>query len=279
MSLSWGESIRAALCPDRVACVRMRHGWPGMLEGRVSNRAVTGHVATEGDGPSWAAALAELGAGVSGIGQRGAKVTVVLSNHFVRYLLVPWNDALASEEEELAHARHCFSQVYGAVAEGWDIRLSSAPGGAQVACAVDRALLDDLERAVAAGGLRLHSVQPYLMAAFNTLRRDLADSLVWLVLAERGKLCLAALRNGHWNSLINVQADDGWAHALPALLARQRLLTGLDELSGEVYLVAPDDKAEQPLQQAGEKVRPLRAAPMPELSPEEAACVRMALGR
>lgn len=280
MSLSWGKSIRAALCPDRVACVRMRHGWPGMLEGRVSNRAVSGHVAADGDGPSWAAALAELGAGVSGIGPRGARVTVVLSNHFVRYLLVPRNAALASDAEELAHARHCFSQVYGAVAEGWDVRLSSAPGGAQVACAVDRALLDDLERAVAAGGLRLHSVQPYLMAAFNTLRRELADSLVWLVLAERGRLCLAALHNRQWSSLVNVQADDGWANGLPELLARQRLLAGHEERSGEVWLVAtPDERAALALQQAGEQVRLFRTAPMPELSRAEAACVRMALGR
>lgn len=274
MSLSWGESVRAALCPDRVAFVRMRHGWPGMLEGRVATHAVT-----ESGEPTWTAAVAELGAGLSAIGQHNTRVTVVLSNHFVRYLLVPWNDALAGEAEELAHARHCFSQVYGAATDAWDIRLSAEPGGAQVACAVDRELLARLEQAVAATGRRLYSVQPYLMAAFNHLRRELADPLVWFVLAERGNICLAALRDGQWNSLLNVQADDGWAHGLPQLLARQRLLSGLDDMPGEVCLVAHDENAEQPLKQAGEKVRALRAAPMPELPRADAACVRMALGR
>lgn len=278
MSLSWDESLHAALCPERVAFVRVRHGWPAMLKGRVTSRAVPGREVSDSRDPPWAAALAEFGEGLSVTGRRGARVTVVLSNHFVRYLLVPWNDSLAGEAEELAHARHCFSRVYGDIAETWDIRLSNEPGGAQVACAIDRELLTGLEQAVAASGRRLHSVQPYLMAAFNHMRRGLSGSLVWLVLAEPGKLCLAALRKGQWNRLVNVQADDGWARRLPELLARQRLLAGLDEMSGEVCLAAPDEHAELSLQQAGEKVRLFRTDPMPELPHMEAACIRMALG-
>jgi hypothetical protein len=273
-----GESLRAALSPDRVAFVRMQPGWPGRLAEPVATRAVPGAAPDSGE-PPWAAALAALGEGLSGIGPRGAKVTVVLSNHFVRYQLVPWNDALADAAEEIAHARHCFSRVYGDVAEAWDIRLSADPGGAQLACAVDRELLASLEQVVAASGRRLHSVQPYLMAAFNPMRRELAGPLVWLVLAEHERLCLAALRNGRWHTVVNLQTDDGWDRGLPELLSRQRLLAGLDEGADEVWLVAPDERAAIVLQRAGEKVRPLRGTPLPTLSRAEAACVRMALGR
>ena len=44
--------------------------------------------------------------------------TVILSNHFMRYTLVPWRDELSDAEEELAYARHCFTKVYGAPSTG-----------------------------------------------------------------------------------------------------------------------------------------------------------------
>lgn len=274
MSLSWGESVRAALCPDRVGVVRMSRGWPRMLEGRIADSAAAG-----ADDPPWAPALAALRESLATIEGRDAKVTVVLSNHFVRYVLVPWNDALAGEAEELAHARHCFSRVYGEVAESWDVRLSSGNGGPRVACAVDAELLAALEQAVSASGRRLSSVQPYLMAAFNCWRREFAGTLVWFVLAERGRLCLSALQHGQWSALMSLQTDAGWAEGLPGLLARQRLLAGLDEAPGMVCVFAPDNAAEKALQQAGETVRGLHLAPPPDTPPADAPYFKMALNR
>lgn len=272
MSRSWGESVRAVLCPDRAGLVRVGRGMR-MLDGRVVRAAA----AATGD-PPWASALAALREGLDAVEGGGRDVTVVLSNHFVRYALVPWNDALAGEAEEAAHARHCFSMVYGDAAESWDVRLSAASGGLQVACAVDAGLPAAIEEVVAASGRHLRSVQPYLMAAFNRWRREFAGPLVWFVLAEPGRLCLAALQDGRWRELVNLQsADDARGDGLPELLARQRLLAGLDEAPGTVCVFAPDDAAGKALERAGESVHALRLAPLPDAVATEAGEIEMAL--
>ena len=277
MSLSWNESMRVALCPDGVGIVRMSRGRQRLLE----KNAATG-VAVDHE-PLWAGAVDALRTGLGGVGLGGVAapardVTIVLSNHFVRYLLIPGNDALAGPEEELAHAGHCFTRVYGDAAEAWEIRLSTGNGGQQVACAIDKELLSNLDQAVAASGRHLHSVQPYLMAAFNRWRREFSEPLVWFILAEPGRLCLAALQNGNWRHLVNLQTHADWSDSLPELLARQRLLTGLDDVPGEVCVFASDrEEAEQALQQSGEKVRGLCLAPLPETPPAEVAYLEMAM--
>lgn len=271
MSLSWNESMRVALCPDGVGMVRMSRGRQRLLEKNVATGVAIDHE------PIWAGAVGALRAGLDGVDAPAREVTIVLSNHFVRYLLLPGNDALAGPEEELAHAGHCFARVYGDAAGAWEIRLSASNGGQQVACAIDRELLSNLDQAVAASGRHLNSVQPYLMAAFNRWRRAFSEPLVWFVLAEPGRLCLAALQNGRWRHLVNLQAHADWSDSLPELLARQRLLTGLDDVPGEVCVFASDREAEQALQQSGEKVRGLSLAPLPETPPDEVAYLEMAL--
>jgi len=279
VSPSWRESVRAALGPGEVGLVRLGAGWPQVVEGRVVPCAAPAAAdPNKPDGPPWAPALAALRDGLAALDGRGGELTVVLSNHFVRYALLPWNEGLAGEAEELAYARHRFAQVYGeAAAQAWDIRVSPDGGGPQLACAVDAGLIAGLDEAAAAAGRRLRSVQPYLMAAYNRWRRALAGPLTWFVLAEPGRLCLAALQGGRWHDLANLRADAGWAGALPGLLARQRLLAGLDGAPGRVCVYAPDAAAEQALQQAGEAVEGLRLPPLRGLPAERAADLEMAL--
>ncbi len=52
-------------------------------------------------------------------------VTVVLSNHFVRYAVVPFDSAVSgASEEELALARFHFTKIHGERAKGWEVRMS-----------------------------------------------------------------------------------------------------------------------------------------------------------
>ena len=56
------------------------------------------------DTPGQAAAAPEIGSG---------DLTILLSNHFVRYWLVPWRDEISSPQEFEAYARICCDEVYG----------------------------------------------------------------------------------------------------------------------------------------------------------------------
>jgi len=240
VSLSWRERIAVALCPDRVELLHMSRG---------GRRARLGQVvpcpAATADEAIWAPALRTLQDALPASARSGAEVSVVLSNHFVRYQLLPWSDRLGSEAEELAYGRFGFSQVYGQAAAGWSIRLSGHGGDEPwLASAVDSELVAGLERAVAAAGLRLRSIQPWLMAACNRRRGQLSGSPGWFALAEPGRVCLARLRKGRWRDLACfAMAADGLSE-LPALLERQQLLADEVDVPGRVDVLATVDAAE-----------------------------------
>src|SRR5439155_20669494 len=91
------------------------------------------------------------------------RVTVILSNHFVRYALVPWNEALAGAAEEEAYVRHHFRKIHGERAKDWTVRASEAPRGApRLASAIDTKPLEELKRSLPKGKAKLVSVQPRL---------------------------------------------------------------------------------------------------------------------
>ena len=147
-----------------------------------------------------------------------ARVTVVLSSHFVRYAIVPWSDALGTPAEEDAYVRHHFAKVHGERAKGWLFRSSEGPRGApRLASAIDRALLDAIKACFPKGGkARLISVQPQLMCKFNEWRSTIPPQGAWVVLAEPDRACIALHAEGSWRSVQNGKGD--WR----ALLDRER---------------------------------------------------------
>ncbi len=100
--------------------------------------------------------------------RRGSRVTCIVAGDAVRYRIVPWSDELTSTAQRQVLAEHCFREAYGDAARAWEVRLhTSRHGAAALACALDTALLDRLDALVQARQLRLVSVQPSLMHAFN----------------------------------------------------------------------------------------------------------------
>jgi hypothetical protein len=138
-------------------------------------------------------------------------VTVVLSNHFVRYAVLPADTGAATPDEELALARFQFAKIHGERAKTWEVRVCDG-----LACAIDSALLQDIKR-MFKGKARLVSVQPRLMAAYNGARRRIPREGAWLLLAERGRTCVARLAAHGWASVYNGRETDA-----DELLERER---------------------------------------------------------
>jgi hypothetical protein len=150
--------------------------------------------------------------------KRGSRVTVILSNHYVRYAVVPWSDALSGEAEEQAYLRPHFARIHGERAKGWVFRWSHG-----IASAIDKELLDEIRLCFASKRTaRLVSVQPELMAAFNRARASLPAEGAWLVLAEPDRACVALHAGGRWLSVQNARG------AWEALLERERYRAGPD---------------------------------------------------
>ena len=147
-----------------------------------------------------------------------AKVTVILSNRFVRYAVVPWSGALGGAAEEEAWLRHHFAKIHGERARGWALRASEAAAGApRLASAMDGALVDSIKECFKGNRkAKLVSVQPQLMTRFNEWRGGVPAAGAWLVLAEADRACVALHSGGRWRSVLS--AGGPWL----ALLERER---------------------------------------------------------
>jgi hypothetical protein len=188
---------------------------------------------------SWQAAIAALPDVIKGVKGDAA---VVLADQFVRYTLLPWNEALKSAEQWRALAQHRFNALHGPRTTEWDVKVcDTAPMGARLACAVDRDLIQSLASIFTRINIRLVSVQPFLVAAFNRIRRRVGNGSCWIVVEEPGRLTLALIRRGEWIGIRGRRADRSWRNALPELLERESAFLGLNEPVTRVIVCAQGD--------------------------------------
>lgn len=170
---------------------------------------------------------------------KSREASVVLADQFVRYALLPWTEAVKSPDQWLALARHRFSALHGAAAAAWDVKVTeTAPLGARLACAVDRELIEHLASLFVSSGVHLVSVQPFLVAAFNRIRKSVGNGSCWIVVEEPGRLTLALIQRGAWVAIRSRRSDDRWRLQLPEILERESAFLGLDQSCTRVIVCA-----------------------------------------
>ena len=194
-------------------------------------------VEVEAGGDDWRAALEALPAILKA--HRTREASVVLADQFVRYALLPFNAAVRSREQWLALGRHRFGALHGAAAATWQVQVSeTSPQGARLACAVDRELIEQLSGICAASAVRLVSVEPFLVAAFNRIRRTVGSGSCWIVVEEPGRLTLALIQRGAWLAIRSRRSDERWRMVLPEILERESAFLGLDQPCTRVIVCA-----------------------------------------
>jgi hypothetical protein len=210
----WPERIRIGLAPERVDLARL-----GFAASNTPAKQISVDCPRDPGKPSWAAALDGLDGALTGFAARGDSVAVVLSNHWLRYLVIPWQPQVSDASELDALVRLSFERIFGETAGAWTLHCSTwGYGEASVACAIDTALVSALRERLSAHKLRLVSMQPLLMAAYNEWRRDLAASSA-LALIEPGRLCLNLMQDGHWSEIISRRTTTRPADAIEQELA------------------------------------------------------------
>ncbi len=240
MSLLLRDELRIVLRRDQVQVVRI--GRTLALQGkayRVLDKK-TYSCAVDADS-AWVNAVKTLEAALSELSSQPAFAQVILSNQFMRYTMIPSSQTLSNEAEEVAYAKHIFSQLYGTSAESWEIRLQQdSIGSAQLASAVDGQLLHALRAVFSAKNVKLKSVQPQLMAAYNNCHALIQKQDVWFVLAEQESISLGLVQQGQWRSVRTLKAGSDWLEKLPEILDREIYLSEVDVSSDEIYLWAPE---------------------------------------
>ena len=233
MSPLWRDEIGIYLAPHKLALTRLARGvrprsigeanWSNDLE----------------DDVHWSNALNALNAFLAKPEWQGAVARIVVSDHWVRYAMVPFSDALSGAAERLAHARHVLNGIYGEVVSQWTVTLGeSRPGRDQVACALPAGLIEELQLMLLRYRIPLKSLQPQLVSAYNHWRARLPESGAWFVSIEQGSLAAARLGGGNWDRVRSVRIGADWGVELRRLQTFGRLASA-EAQQGRVYVDAP----------------------------------------
>jgi len=229
----WRDEIGIYASPRRVVLTRMKRGM------RPLNVAECNRPVVNGETNQWEAALDTLASCLEETTWHGANGRLIVADHWARYAIVPWSDALTDQDERLQHARYCLAKTFGDVVSQWTVTLNeSAPGIAQVACAIPSGLLARIHDLTEACGLRVKSVQPQLIASFNSWRGRLAKGDGWFVTLEEESLAAAHFTSSGWDRVHSVRVGSDWETELKRLQTFARLVrTSASE--GLVYVDAP----------------------------------------
>lgn len=246
MLRSLTEELRIVITPERVGALRMVLGRPRGdakmydSDNSVADRAAMSLERLQQDFPA----------------SRGAQASVILSDHYVRYLVLPWQEALAGPEEWQTYARHAFRAAFGAASENWRLSVSMHRFGTPlVAAGIDEAVAAGLASAVAAMGLKLKSMEPHFMRVFNRYRSRFGTGDFWLVTHEGGRLCLARVNQGLWAGLSSRQLSGDDASEPAVCLRREMAKFPADAANQLVYVHASRNVANEFKQVIGDAAK------------------------
>lgn len=235
MSPLWRDELGIYLGPHQLALTRLARGVRPRPAGELLWSSPDG-----ADG-NWIATLEALNGLLERREWQGAIASLVLSDHWVRYAIVPSSAALTGTTERIAHARHVLVGIYGEIVGEWSITLADAhPGVARAACAVPTTLLEELRTVLQRHSIPLKSLQPQLVAAYNHWRPRLPASGAWFVSVEPGSLAAARLTPAGWDRVHSVRIGADWAVELRRLQTFGRLAAGCEQ-EGCVYVDAPPE--------------------------------------
>lgn len=265
----WRDKVRIALCKDRLAILHVRGRGRRILSKQI--------LSCTGTEPGWQPVLALLKSALTGKDWKKADATVILSNHFTRFLVLPWNEARLSDAEQMALVQHRFAEVYGEAGANWAFRLSEGSfGSPSMSSAIPQELLSQIKALFKESPLCLKSVQPYLMTAFNACRRELDDEAVWFVLAERDTFCVGLLQEGQWSSIRLRRVVTDWFEEAMLLLEREALLVAGGNKLNKVFVHAPEMAGSIPVKRGSWLVHPLKLNLPAEISQAEISDYAMA---
>jgi len=188
---------------------------------------------------------------------QGTMPTVIVSNQFARYAIIPWNTELAVEAERQAYMQHCFNLVYGEPAKAWDLRMSEPDfGKPAIASAIHLSLLTALHDVFAEAGMTLSAVYPQLMLAINQtiseVKKQKKALSFWLIAIQSERVCLTLLIDGGWRLVKNVSIEADVSTQVTALIQREIVNSNIsDEMP--VLLYWPESRNNQPLKLANHK--------------------------
>ncbi|SEQ99888.1 hypothetical protein SAMN05421690_100559 [Nitrosomonas sp. Nm51] len=258
MSPLWRDRIDVFFAPGRIDLARSRRGLKP-----VRLPVITEPVANDEDTrPAWLQPVQQLEPLLADAA--GAGMTVTLSNHFVRYATLPPQPEITSPEEVLAYANFRMREIYGARIDQWVLSVSAwSPIYGAICAAISQELFATLAELSARHQIRLDGIEPYFSAVLDTWNKALDRQRSFVALVETGRICVALLEDGVWQSLRNQRVLNDRIDALWAALDQEAVLSGQKAPVEQVFLFAPEHPVLTLPDESGWQIVSLQAGQMP----------------
>lgn len=181
-----GARLQIGLSSREVAVV--------MRQGRKSS--VLAHQAWDGGtAPDAKSLLERCGVLLAEADCKGLPAQVIVADSWARLFMVapPANAARLQDLQAAALMR--FQALYGEAASDWQLQADWQTGRPFLVCAMPKAMLAALEQMAATLKLRLASIQPHFVSAWNRHHRALFDG-AWFGAVQGDSLMLGAVTGG-----------------------------------------------------------------------------------
>lgn len=234
MSPLWRDEVGIFLGPRGAVLTRLQRG---LRPRSVADRTLA---VADGRPNDWSQALAAARSELQDPSWQRANARVVIADLWVRYAIAPWSRDLVDDDERLAHGKLILQQVYGDEMRDWTVRLAETVARrAQLVCAIPSQLKSDVDQVLATAGLRLLSLQPHLVVAFNRWRSRMSAAGGWFVTIDDGSLAAVRLERDSWEEVHCVRVGDDWSADLRRLQTFGRLACGPPSDGCSVLVDAP----------------------------------------
>lgn len=233
MSPLWRDEVAIFVAPRRISLARRTRG----LNPRIGS--ATEVAVAAGNYGDFGPVLARLADVLTEPTWQEAAVRVIVADSWARYGVVPWPNLRLDNEGRLSHARYVLAENYGDAVSDWNVSLADVPPGkAYVACAMPASLRSGLEETLAGARLKLVSLQPQLIVAFNAWRRQLPADDIWFVSLDEGSLAAVHISQGAWDRVHMARLSQDWSIELERLRAFGRL-SRKDACGPRMFVDAP----------------------------------------
>ncbi|SOD18739.1 hypothetical protein [Nitrosomonas ureae] len=234
MSRLWRDRIQIFLAPVRLDWVRLKRGLKPVQVAKS-----TAFFEPAAGIPIWNAAMQQLEKVLAEAA--GTEVSVILSNHFLRYAALPPQNEITTPEEVKSYAEFRMREVYAERVDSWVISISDwSPVDGAVSAAVPHDLIMQLEQMISRYDCKIKIIEPYLASVYDRWQAQLKGDKIYLAIIESGRICIAITHHGKWQNIRNQRILHNAADDLLAALDQEVIWSGTKETTEFVYLFAPE---------------------------------------
>lgn len=220
MSLLWPDHLRITLSPGQIELVHFSRRFSPKI---ISRKLIPVEITASGSHFDWLPHLEQLFEGL----ERRTNATIILSNHYVRYTIIPWSIEIKSDQERQALAQVCLERIYGEAVNRWSIKVSEARfGQPSLVSAVDNELVEVLHTLGDISKVKVRSIQPRMMHVINQYATNIQAPSFRLVVLEPGHLCMLTVEDEAYIDVKSLRIGEDWERELDIALARESVVAG-----------------------------------------------------